>query len=254
MMTLTVVGLGPGDPELLTLKGLRAIEAADLIFVPNSREDGDSRALHIAERWLNRERQQVVHLSVPMTRDSEQIRLTWHAMADQIGSSLMTLVAEREQDDVHGVYLLLGDPLLYGTFVYFWDELTERYPNIVLDIIPGVTSFAAVAARAGMELSTRSDRVAIVPALYTMDMDYLRHLCASFETVILMKVGKVLPRVLAELEHLGLLEKAVYAEHIGMDEERIVRDVRTLKRQQGPYLSLLIIRQRGDDVLPEGSQ
>ena len=99
---------------------------------------------------------------------------------------------------------------------------------------------------AGIDYAARptSDRVAIVPANYETDAAALRRLLADFDTVILMKVGGVLPRVLAALEELGLLDAAVYAERVGMPEEVIVRDVRALQGQRRPYLSLLIVRRR----------
>jgi precorrin-2/cobalt-factor-2 C20-methyltransferase len=89
--------------------------------------------------------------------------------------------------------------------------------------------------------------VAIVPASDQTDAAALRHLCASFETIIVMKVGRVLPQLVAALDEIGLLDRAIYAEHIGMLEERLVRDVSSLRDYQGPYLSLLIVRQQREN-------
>jgi precorrin-2/cobalt-factor-2 C20-methyltransferase len=235
-MQLTVVGLGPGDPELVTIKGKRAIEAADVVFAPRSRSDEASRALRIAQPWIDPQRQQVVPLTLPMVRDAAQAVATYRAVAEQIGAHL----AGRR-----GVYLLLGDPLLYGTFTYIWGELAARYAELTMTVIPGVTSFAAAAARVGLPLSMHDQRVAIVPASEQMDAAALRVLCARFETIIVMKVGRVLPQLVAALEELGLLDQAIYAEHVGMPEERIVQEVGSLRTYQGPYLSLLIVRTRG---------
>jgi precorrin-2/cobalt-factor-2 C20-methyltransferase len=236
-MRLTVVGLGPGDPELVTIKGWRAIEAADVVFAPRSRADEESRALRIARPWLDEPRQQVVPLTLPMVRDAERAAETYRAVAEEIGASLAG-----RGDDVRGVYLLLGDPLLYGTFTYIWGELDQHYPALTVEWIPGITSFAAAAARVGLPLSMHDERVAIVPASDQTDAEALRPLFARFETVIVMKVGRVLPQVVAALDVLNLLERAIYAEHVGMPEERIVREVGSLREYQGPYLSLLIVR------------
>jgi precorrin-2/cobalt-factor-2 C20-methyltransferase len=243
-MRLTVVGLGPGDPELVTIKGWRAIEAADVVFAPRSRADEESRALRIARPWLDPQRQQVVPLTLPMVRDAERAAETYRAVAEEIGASL-----EGRGADVRGVYLLLGDPLLYGTFTYIWGELDQHYPALTVEFIPGITSFAAAAARVGLPLSMHDDRVAIVPASDQTEAEALRPLFARFETVIVMKVGRVLPQVVAALDELNLLERAIYAEHVGMPEERIVREVGSLRKYQGPYLSLLIVRVRrgGED-------
>ncbi len=240
---LTAVGLGPGDPELVTYKGLRAIEAADLIFVPRSQDGEQSLALRIAQPWLHPERQQVVELSLPMTRNPSELIPAWQSAADQIAQHF----ADLRQGEAQGVYLLLGDPLLYGTFTYIWAELAGRHPTIKIEIIPGVTSFAAAAARAQFLLSATSDRVAILPASYETDAGQLRRLLADYETVILMKVGPVLPQILTALEELNLLDSTLYAERVGMPEEYMTlgSEIRVLHNQRRPYLSLLIVR-RGD--------
>jgi len=242
-MQLTVVGLGPGDPELVTIKGQRAIAAADVVFAPRSRPDEESRALRIARPWLDEQRQQVVPLTLPMVRDAARAAETYRSVAEQIGTHLA-----QHGDDVRAAYLLLGDPLLYGTFTYIWAELDTRVPALAVDFIPGITSFAAAAARVGwLPLSMHDEQVAIVPASDQTDAEALRPLFARFATVIIMKVGRVLPQVIAALDELNLLERAIYAEHVGMPEERIVREVGSLREYQGPYLSLLIVRHEHED-------
>lgn len=242
LIQLTAVGLGPGDPELVTMKGLRAIEAANVIFAPRSRDGEESRALRIAQPWIDHERQQVILLTIPMQRVANQAAF-YRTVAVTIGAQLGELAAQHPQGAARGAYLLLGDPLLYGTFTMLWAELAAAYPSINVAIVPGVTSFAATAARVGLPLSVGDDRVAILPA--PAEAAVLRALCAQFETVILMKVGRTLPQLVAILDELGLLAGTVYAEHLGMPEERIVRDVASLRGYVAPYLSLLIVR-RGD--------
>jgi precorrin-2/cobalt-factor-2 C20-methyltransferase len=242
-MQLTIVGLGPGEPELVTVRGVRAIEAADVIFVPRSRSDEESRALRIAQPWVHSERQRVEVLPLPMTRDPDVLVPAWRTTAERIASSMAALAAARSPTPVQGAYLLLGDPLLYGSYIYIQRELMQNAPHIDLRVVPGVTSFAAAAAVAQLPLSTGDERVAIVPASQAVQSAHLQRLCNDFETVILMKVGHVLPQVLIALETVGLLDRALYAEHVGMPDEQIVRDVSSLRGQRRPYLSLLIIRQ-----------
>ena len=254
---LTVVGLGPGDPELITLKGLKAIQAARYIFVPRSKSGEQSLALRIAHPWLDEQRQQVVELALPMTRNADELAPAWQAAADQVAATLAAGGGPSSENDFRGeggVYLLLGDPLLYGTFIYIWHELQNRHPDIEIEIVPGVTSFAAAAALAQFPLSTTSDRVAIIPASYETDAAQIRQLLATYETVILMKVGPVLPQILAAVDELNLLESSLYAERVGMPEEQIASgaEIRTLLNQRRPYLSLLIVRGR-KDIKKEGS-
>lgn len=235
------VGVGPGDPELITVKGLQAIQRARLIFVPRSQDGEQSLALRIARQWIDPERQQIVELGLPMTRDADRLAPAWQAAADQIAASMAAVEAGAP---IEGVYLLLGDPLLYGTFTYIWAALAEAHPAIAIEIVPGVTSFAASAAKGRFVLSRTSDRVAILPASYETDSDALRRLLADFDTVILMKVGPVLPQILAALEEMDLLESALYAERVGMPEEQMAQgpELKALKNQRRPYLSLLIVK------------
>ncbi len=238
---LTGVGLGPGDPELVTWKGVQAIRQAQLVFVPRSQGGERSLALRIAEPWLERERQRIVELPLPMTRDPARLVPAWQAATDRIVQAFQELGQEIGPEPIQGVYLLLGDPLLYGTFTPIWQELGRRRPAIQVTVIPGVTSFAAAAATAHWPLATTSDRVAILPASYETDAATLGRLLQDFDTVILMKAGPVLPRLLAALEELGLLDRAFYAERVGMPEERLVLDLRSLPPEPMPYLSLLVV-------------
>lgn len=240
---LTAVGLGPGDPELVTVKGLRAIEAADVVFAPRSRDGEESRALRIARPWIDPGRQQVVPLTIPMQRTALHAPEVYHGIAAAIGARLGELAARHPQGVARGAYLLLGDPLLYGTFTTLWAELAAAYPQITVTIVPGITSFAAAAARVGLPLSAGDDRMAILPA--PAEAGALRELCVQFETVVLLKVGGALPQLVAVLDELALLDDAVYAEHLGMPEERIVREVGSLRGYAAPYLSLLIVRRGG---------
>ncbi len=243
-MVLTVVGLGPGDPELITLKGMRAIEAADLVFAPASRDRGDSLALRMAEPWIDASRQQVIELTLAMTRDTAESGPFYAAAAEQIAAAFAACAETTRQDAIRGVYLLLGDPLLYGTFAAIGRALRTSAPDIAVEIAPGVTSFAAVAARTQMTLGSGDGRVAIVPASTTMNAADLQRLLADFETLVLMKAGRALPHILDALDELNILDAALFAERVGMPEEEIVWDVRTLRGQRRSYLSLVIV-QRG---------
>lgn len=233
---LIAVGLGPGDPELITLKGLRAIQSADVIFTPLSREGDTSIALQIATQWIDQERQRVVRLPLPMTRDAGQLRPAWQAAAATIQQEL----TGRQR----GVYLLLGDPLLYGTFSYLWREL-HTAANITVKIIPGITSFAAAAAAGGVPLTMADERFVVLPASYETDMLTLQRLLNDFNTVVLMKAGTALPTIVTALQQLNLLDHALYAERVGLEGEFITRDLRTLDLQHRPYLSLVIVRRGG---------
>ncbi len=233
--TLTAVGLGPGDPELITLKGLRAIEAADLIFVPRSRDGGLSYAERIVSGYL-RPAQTVIRLPLPMVRNADELVPAWESAADAIVS------AYEQRGATKGVYLLLGDPLLFGTFIYLAERIPVRDAYMQIDVIPGVTSFAATAAKANFTLATTDDRIAILPASYETDLPALKALMQQFDTVVFLKAGTVLAQLLAAVDELGLTATSIYGEKVGMPEETLETDVSVLAGQNRPYLSLLIVR------------
>ena len=216
---LSVIGIGPGDPELITLKGVRLIERAGVVFVPHSQSSGKSLAL--------------------AREAGTASRAAWQSSADIIAAELAGTPGHA------GAFLLLGDPSLYGTFTYVGGELAARHPHITVEIVPGVTSFAAAAACTQTPLALGDDRVAIIPATAEMDTSEWRCLFEHYQTVVLMKVGGALPQVLTTLEVLDLLGTATYVERVGMEGERIVRDVRTLEHKPTTYFSLMIVRRGG---------
>ena len=240
--TLTIVGVGPGDPELITVKGLRAIQAANVVFVPRSRKNEESFALRIAQQWLDHSRQKVVSVTLAMSRDKNESHTAWQKVADQIAENLAEI--EDHQQEVHGVYLLLGDSMLYSTFAYLQAELLLRHSQIKMQFIPGITSFAATAAQAQISLAQADEKIIIVPASEQIDSKQLRSLLTDFETVILMKVGPVLPQIIKLLEELALQERVIFAEKVGMPEEYITQDLAALREKQHSYLSLLIVQQK----------
>lgn len=231
---LTVVGLGPGDPELITVKGQRALAAAELVFAPRGRDSAASLALRIAQPWIDPARQQIVELALSMTRDPALLVPAWQQAAATIAAHL--------EGGQSGIYLLLGDPLLYGTWGYIQTVLERDHPQIAIEIVPGVTSFAAAAARAQSVLCAADERLAVVPAPAYASAEALRGLLEHAETLVLMKVGPVLPQVIEALDALSLLGQALYAEHVGLPQERIVRDLRTLRGQTETYFSLVIVK------------
>ena len=232
---LAAVGVGPGDAELITLKGYRRLQAADVVFVPRSKDGSMSLAQRIVQEHLS-EDQLVVALPLPMTRNPDLLVPAWESAAELM---LQVMVAN---DVTNAVYILLGDPMLYGTFTYIWERLKVMVPDLEIEIVPGVTSFAATAAVTQTILSTTDDRLAILPASYETDTSVLEDLLSRFDTIIFLKVGPVLSQILESLDSLGLIDNAVYGERVGMPEEVLVTNVRSLMGETRPYLSLLIVK------------
>lgn len=221
--TLYGVGVGPGDPELLTLKAVRMIREAAVIAIPDS-GTGEHVALDIAAAHV--QDQPILRLPLPMTRDQAALHLHRVNAADQICEQLA------QGKDV--AFLTLGDPTIYATYSYLHRMVEERGYSVKM--IPGVPSFCAAAAALGMPLCEAGQPLHILPASYagadaSLELDGVK---------VLMKSGKKLGELLGTLKEKGMLSRAALAERVGMAEERLQHDL-TDTTQSG-YFSIVIVK------------
>jgi len=228
------VGVGPGDPELLTRKALRILQQVPVICTPQSVNSNESYALEIVSEFLDRSKQEILRLTFP-TDDAEGAAGVWRRGAETIAERLLA------GQDV--AFITEGDPMLYSTFSYVLESIQADYPQLEVEIVPGVSSVMAAADRAGVPLVTHGQRLAILPAVY--GIDDLREAIANYDTIVLMKVNKVLLDALVNLERLGLAGKAVYVRRATTEQEQVVTDLQQLSEKDLDYFSLLIIR-KGD--------
>lgn len=230
--TLYGVGVGPGDPDLITLKAQRILRLVPVLCVPKGKEDAASYVRGFISEMLDPGRQEVIELVFPMTKDRTVLERYWDSAVERVVAVL------REGRDV--AFVTEGDPSIYSTFMHLHALVRERYPDIAVMVIPGVSSINASAALAGLPLVDGSERLAVVPATY--EGEQLEQVLASFDTVVLLKVNRVFDRVLGLLEQLGLADRATYVKRCGAPDQEIVRDVRSLRGQDLDYLSLLIVK------------
>ena len=227
--TLYGVGLGPGDPELLTLKAVRILQTVPVVAYlapPDSR----SLAREIAASWLDGQRE------VPIPASCQADRRQANQAYDEAA-----LILAQELSAGRDVALLCeGDPLFYGSFTYMMQRLAGRFPCVV---IPGVSSVNAVAAVTGRPLVTGNERVAVIPA--TAGEDNLRRALAEYDSIVIMKPGRRRARIVELLRETGRLADAVYVEQATRPEQRIVGDISTLEPTPGPYFSLFLISRGG---------
>ena len=225
------VGVGPGDPELLTRKALRILQQVPVICTPQSETSSDSYALEIVSEFLDRSKQEILRLTFP-TDDAEGAAGVWRKGADTIAEKLLA------GQDV--AFITEGDPMLYSTFAYVLEGITSSHSSIPVEIVPGVSSVMAAAASASIPLVTHGQRLAILPAVY--GIDDLREAIANYDTIVLMKVNRTLLSALANLETLGLAGKGIYVRRASTTRERVVTDLSELTEEDLDYFSLLIIR------------
>jgi precorrin-2/cobalt-factor-2 C20-methyltransferase len=233
--TLYGIGIGPGDPELITLRGTRLISACRNLFVPKARTASESVALAIA-RPLVGPGTRIEEIVFPMTADREELAERWDEAAFRVAK---VLTAGED-----ACFLTLGDPLLYSTYIYLLRALRRTIPGLRAVTVPGITAFGAAAALTGFSVGEGREPVTIVPA--ADDLTAVRRALAAGGTVVLMKIGKRLPEVLDLLEGKGLLESSVFVSHATMAEQRIEMDLRRL-RPDGPeagYLSIILVHAR----------
>ncbi len=225
------VGVGPGDPELLTLKALRILQQVPVVCVPQAETSQESYALDIVREFLVEGKQEILRIPFP-TDDAEGAAAVWRDAADTLGEHLL------QGKDV--AFITEGDPMLYSTFAYVLESVCTQYPGVSVEIIPGVSSVMAAAASAGVPLVTHGQRLAILPAVY--GIDDLSEAISSYDTIVLMKVNRVLLQALANLEKLGLAGKGIYVRRASTAREEVVRDLGRLSEEDLDYFSLLIIK------------
>ena len=224
------IGVGPGDNELLTVKAVRIIKEVDCIFAPRADSKGSSLALDIVADVCEGKR--VVEQVYPMVRDKAKLEAAWMASANEIKSEI--------ESGNNVAYLTIGDPLTFSTYCYLLQQLSKVIPSQNIHTIPGITSYNAAASLANFSLIEQNEKLAIIPV--SEDVDELRPILNSFDTVILMKVAKKLDKVIVLLEEMELIDKSLFASYIGFKNEFITRDLLSLKGAGKGYLSVIIVR------------
>ena len=230
--TLYGVGLGPGDPDLITRKAARLIEGARVIAYP-SLAGGDSFARAIAADLIAEDAQEIV-MDVPMTTDRAPAQAAY-----DLGAAAIATALDQGQDVI---CLCEGDPFFYGSFMYLHARLADRFR---IEVIPGVTSLTACAARAGLPLAARNERVTILPG--PLPEAELRLRIEGAESVVVMKVGRHLPKIRGVIADLGLLDQAIYVERASLPEEHIcpLADA----PEKAPYFSMILLTKGADPWL-----
>lgn len=219
------VGVGPGDPELLTVKAVRILETCDVVAGPRA-GDSEKTALAIAARYI--EGKPILHCEMPMTRDKAQRDQSHDAAADEICKLL--------DAGKTVAFLTLGDPSVYSTYWYVHKRVAARGYDAFL--VPGVPSFCAAAAALGRALCEDDEMLHIIPASHASTDDGL----ALSGSKVLMKAGRSILDVREKLRARDELADAALVERCGMEGERIVRDLDELGDPTG-YFSIILVKE-----------
>src|SRR6187200_180027 len=240
-MKLSCVGCGPGDPELLTLKAIRLIKNAEVVFAPTSKEGKPSIALSIVQKYVNSSTK-TINLIFPMLKDKEALKDYWKGNTEKIANEV------RAGKKV--IYVTFGDPSIYSTWIYIYRELRRNHKDIEIDIIPGITSIFAFAAEAKIALVEGDETLAIVPACY--DMDRVRRTSNVCDSVIFLKDGRHFDDVIDMLSDAGFVEDSMVAiaQDVAVKGEIMkmsrLGDLRGRRGSTDKYFSIMVAKKKSD--------
>lgn len=223
------LGVGPGDPELITLKARRILAGIDILLAPVNHPGRESLALKVVQPFVPA-RASIQRRHFPMVKDPTALEASSSAVCDEI----MEWVGEGKQVG----FVTLGDPLLYSTYIYLLKGLKRR--GIAVETVPGITSFSLASSRTGISLAEQEEKIAILPCAY--GIDGLTEILERFDTVILMKVRGDCSQVVDQLAASGLKENSVFVSRLGLDREVIEYDLDRIRGLDADYFSMIIVR------------
>lgn len=229
------LGVGPGDPELITLKTARILSSVSVVAYP-APDSGESFARSIAAEHIDKDAEEISIL-VPMRPDK---------FPHEIYVEAAERIAERLRQGQDVAVLCEGDPFFYGSFMYLYDLLVEEFSCVV---VPGVSSLTACAAAAGRPLAGRNSVLTVIPG--PLDSEAVSAQLQTCEAAAIMKVGRHFRRLYKLIENEGLLESAIYVERATLGEQRVL-PLADVPQDRAPYFSMILIDKGSRPNGPEG--
>ena len=225
------IGVGPGDPELLTMKAIHAIEKVDVLIAPKTEKKEGSVALMIAKPYLKPE-VEIVYQVFPMVKNFADSTEAWEANKAEILGLL--------RGGKNVAFLTLGDPMFYSTYIYVYRLL--EHEGIPIETIPGIPAFAAIGSKLGYPIVEGNEILSIIPA--TADMESIRKAVEASDNVVLMKVYKNFQEIAGLLEENDMAEQAVMVSRCGLPDEKRIDDIGRHRNEPVNYLSTILTRKK----------
>ena len=226
------IGVGPGDPELLTVKAIKAIEKVDVLIAPKTEKKDGSVALTVAKPYLKKD-VEIVYQVFPMVKGfAENSTDAWESNKQEI--------LELLRSGKNVAFLTIGDPMFYSTYIYVFRLLENE--GVDIQTIPGIPAFAAIGSQLGYPIVEGDDVLSIIPA--TASPEKVEKAMQAADNVVLMKVYKNFEEVADMLDRNEMAEQAVLVSRAGLDDEKIIYDVVAHKKDKLNYLSTILTRKK----------
>jgi len=226
------VGVGPGDPELLTRKAERILRSVDVILAPVSSPSEASVALGTIREFVDEDRQQIIVHQFPMTADRLRLVPAWQEAA--------ALIAAYAEAGRSVAFITIGDPLFYSTFIYLLRIFRDQWPHLPIEIIPGISSINAAASQASLPLVEGDEKMVVIPA--TAGIEKIREALETYETIVLLKVKPLFSEIVALLREAGREQSTVFVERVGSDRQKVLSNFEQIAEYAPDYLSLMIVK------------
>lgn len=211
------IGTGPGDSDLLTIRGKNTLEKIDILYTPESKKEGKSLALSIVAPYLKPDFT-IKQRHFPMSNDQQSKEKAWDSIAEEI-------IADVQSGKDVG-FITLGDPMIYSTYSY----LLERVKKVIeTETIAGISSFSQIASQLQMPLVLDDETYAVVPA--TAEEAFLRQALENFTTIIIMKIALAVPKIKVLLEELDLSDQTILISNVSMDGQEVIKGMRSITEE-----------------------
>lgn len=224
------IGVGPGDPELITLKAVRILRGVDAVFAAASSHNHHSLASQIASPHL-KEGLSIRLLNFPMTHKEDELKSAWAENARRVLDTL--------NQGKNAAFLTLGDPMTYSTFGYLMRTIKEIDPDTPIEIVPGITSYQAGAATCGFVLAEGNESFSVISG--ALGAQRLKEVLKHSDSVVMLKVYRSHNEIIDILDDLDLTDHSMLISRCGLNGERINRNLKGTPNTNPPYLSLLLI-------------
>lgn len=237
---LYCIGCGPGDPELVTIKAINLIKNADIIFTPTARENKPSVALSIVEKYVSKGTE-VRQLIFPMTKDVTRLKESWKNNANEI--------SEAVRIGKKAVYLTVGDPSLYSTWIYIHKEIQTNHKDVEVEIVPGITSIFSFSAELKTPVGEGEEIIGIIPACYNLDR--LKTAAECCDTLVFLKDGRYFNSVIDVLVESSFpddsdvfIAQDVSTNAESLQKRKLIDIARDKNENNDKYFSIMIAKKK----------